>query len=81
MRISCSVCVKSEICTTFMKQNVAGMQVFSATVSRSGQSGSRQVTDGSKLGLSHMAHPGHVYGSMGHVGPRGHVGHWAIEFM
>ncbi len=50
MCVSCSMRVKSEKCVTFMKQNVAGMQVFSVTVGQLGPSGSNQVTNGSKLG-------------------------------
>ena len=33
---SCLVCVKSELCAKMLEQNVAGMQVFSATVGRLG---------------------------------------------
>ena len=31
--------------------------------------------------VDHMGHPGHVEWSVGHVGPMGHVDHWASRFM
>ncbi len=31
--------------------------------------------------LDHIDCPGHVKGSVGHVGPMGHVGHWTSGFM
>ena len=77
------MCVRSDICTTLLKQNVAGMQVFSATVGRLGQTGSQMGQNWIKheSNVGHVGHPGHVYRSVGHVGPGGYVGHWASEFM
>ena len=44
-----------------------------------GQNRIKPVKTGSNVG--HMGHPGHVEGSVSHVGPMGYVGHWASEFM
>ena len=39
--------------------------------------GHKRVKRGSKEG--HMGHPGHVYESLSHKGPEGHMDHWASE--
>ena len=41
--------------------------------------GHNWVKCGSNVG--HLGYLGHVYGSVGHVAPKGHVDHWASEFM
>ena len=77
MYLMCRMCVGSVLCAMLLKQNVAGMQNFSATVGWLGPCWTNRVTNRSKLG--HMwvtsgsrGSPGHVDGF---VGPMGHVGH------
>ena len=75
-------CVRSELCSMLLKQNVAWMQVFSAT---GGLLGPKWVKPGRiwvKCGwnVGHVGCPSHVYGSIGDVGPKGDVGHWASKF-
>ena len=69
------------------EQNIAEMQIFSATVGRLGpkwvETGSQidqnWVKRGSHVGP--VGHLCHVEGSVHHVGPMGHVGHWASKFL
>ena len=70
---------RSELCAITVGQDVAEMQVFSATVGRLGPSGSKLGQTWSNIG--HLCRPGHAEGSVGHVGPMDHVGHWVSEFM
>ena len=83
--LRCLKLCRNELCV-MLKQNAVGIQVFNATVGCLGPNrdcwvkiGSKQVKTGSNMG--HTGHLGLVVGSLGHVGPMGHVGYWSRKFV